>query len=130
MTTETENGMVATTNAQDRRDRRIRDAQHEVEKAQIALESARKQLDKAITAYPKEPVDGAVIRFSLRLDQFGNKVYHYAAIRIIGRWYTTGNSCPKAGWSWYELIDFIREAEYIYTEPYELLGHTARPIEL
>lgn len=128
MTTETENGMARTA-AEARREQRIDMARGAVEEAQVALARAQEQLDKAVNPYPKEPAAGAVIRFSLRFDRLGT-TYHYAALRVMSRWFTTGKSCPKDGYSWYELIDFIREADEVRTDPYELLSHTARVIEL
>lgn len=55
-----------------------------------------------------EPREGSVIRFSGRYST-GPRVYHYAAIRAGGRWYTTGSSCPRQGHSWKSLLRLIND---------------------
>lgn len=64
------------------------------------------ELDKV--KYPAQPAVGSTLTFTKRFDRYG-KVYAYAAHRVGSRWYTTGSSCPAGGYSWHELVDFIRD---------------------
>jgi hypothetical protein len=53
-----------------------------------------------------EPVEG-LITFERNL---GGKVYRYAAIKSGARWFTTGSTCRRDGYSWSELLnEFIRD---------------------
>jgi hypothetical protein len=59
-----------------------------------------------------EPPIGAVIKVTgEHLDTYGptrGKRYDYAIIRANnGRWYTTGSSCPYAGYDWNGLKQFL-----------------------
>jgi hypothetical protein len=71
--------------------------------------------------YPSEP-SGAerVISFRKRYEGPGAKVYVYAAIRVNGRWYTTGSTCPASGFTWRGLVDFIREDNQLVKEGFDL----------
>ncbi len=63
--------------------------------------------------------DGAVIVFDLQFvhddgfeDPRVSRPYHYAAIRVNGRWNTTGPKSPK-DYSWYELMKWIGENQTV-----------------
>jgi hypothetical protein len=102
-------------------DERVRLAQAAVMRARTQLEEAQKQLDRALINYPDQPEDGAVLKFALQFESWG-PMYRYAALRVNGRWYTTGHSCPDGGYSWRELIDFIRGAYTHTTKPLVMNG--------
>lgn len=52
--------------------------------------------------------DGTVIKFSLQLENFhGTVTYDYAALKVGGRWFTTGRTCPPAGYSPEALVDIL-----------------------
>ena len=57
--------------------------------------------------------DGAVIRFKKRF-KFGDTTYTYAAIKVNGKWYTTG---PKgACYTWDELVGWLISGDVPTTE--------------
>lgn len=96
----------------------IADAERQLEQSMTAMERARDavtqaqlRLQEARRPAPTEPdQDGAVIRFDLTF--VGNtKVYNFAALRVGGRWFTTGASCPPAGFTWQALVNWLRSAE-------------------
>jgi hypothetical protein len=67
---------------------------------------------------PPEPGgDHVIMEFSWTSPTNG-KVYDYAALKAAGRWYTTGSTCPPYGYSWENLIAFIREGERTETALY------------
>lgn len=83
------------------RDRRIR-------QAELAIERAQSEIDRVLRL-PDEPVfpDDApqVIYFQHRFNR-NSPVYDYAAIKASdGLWYTTGPASPK-GYTWDQLIDW------------------------
>lgn len=51
------------------------------------------------------------ITFTLQFERYG-KSYRYAAVRADNRWFTTGSTCPKKGYSWAELVALREEAFY------------------
>lgn len=56
---------------------------------------------------PVEPGSATTLRFARRHER-GGKTYMYAAVNASGRWFTTGSTCPRHGYSWAELVDEIR----------------------
>ena len=63
---------------------------------------------------PDEPADDLVTFDCYYSDSV--KVYKYAARRapldVLGnRWFTTGFTCPEQGYSWAELIEWLRDPE-------------------
>lgn len=84
----------------------LRAARDKVETAESRLVKARAKLAELRAA--AEPLDArAVIRFSVRFEARGTR-YDYAAIRTgSGRWFTTGSTCPRSGYSWSQLLAFI-----------------------
>lgn len=74
-----------------------------VSRAERALQAAENQL------YPKQPAAASsVVRFS-RTPRGSHTSYDYAAIKANSRWFTTGATCPVSGFTWKELIDWIRD---------------------
>lgn len=49
-----------------------------------------------------EPAPGSVVKFNVQHELRGTN-YSYAAIRAGARWFTTGSTCPRAGYSWGQL---------------------------
>lgn len=90
-----------------RRRIRIDALEAEVRNAEKRLQDAKDRLDNYTAPIPKEPLPGSVIRFTI-LPRLGGNSYHYAAVLAGGRWYTTGSSCPRDGYTWEQLVDFIR----------------------
>lgn len=91
----------------------ISDAEAQVARAIADLERAQANLAKAKTpSYPDEPSRHAVIAFTLTFEQ-GEKSYEFAARRVGDAWYTTGSTCPRGGYTWKALIDWMREAHYV-----------------
>lgn len=125
--TEQENQM--TTKSRKLLDAELALAEKQAEAALNRLERARAAVEKA-PSYPKEP-DGAitVLRFAIRFDKFKD-TYDFAAIRVKDRWYTTGSSCPTMGWSWEELIDWMREADHCYPLHVINVAHSFPQIEV
>lgn len=82
--------------------------QRTIEDARSTLAHAEHQLEQL--RKPPVPVQPGhdVIAFERRL---GGTTYRYAARYANGRWYTTGSTCPPRGFTWPELVAFIRESE-------------------
>jgi hypothetical protein len=80
--------------------------------AQLEMEEAAREVQEAREALvPVEPTSGAV-RFSRRFVGGKPISYDFAAVRAgNGRWYTTGPTCPLAGYTWKGLVAFAREAD-------------------
>lgn len=55
---------------------------------------------------PKEPKPGSVITFS-RTYVGSRTTYEYAALRVGDTWYITGATCPRNGFTWGALLQFI-----------------------
>lgn len=94
--------------AEAQRDRAMAQLQRTIEDARSTLAHAEHQLKEL--SKPPIPVQPGhdVIAFERRL---GGTTYRYAARYANGRWYTTGSTCPTRGFSWPELVAFIRESE-------------------
>lgn len=69
-------------------------------------------------AREREPV-GDMIRFVIQFDSYGKR-YPHLALRIAQRWYTTGASCPKNGYTWAELTARRTEGTHWYSPVTEL----------
>jgi|SRR5690606_9680102 len=65
------------------------------------LYEERKSLD-----IPKEPHDGAAIRFQIRWRE-GDRTYTYIALSVDGEWHLTGGSIRQT-FTWPELIRWMR----------------------
>lgn len=95
--------------------RAVQEALDAVQKAQAVLGGAKQALERARKNYPDFAAmnDSTVIAFSLRMDTFGGirKTYHYAARKVMGRWYTTGSTCPAQGHSNAQLIALLDNGE-------------------
>lgn len=61
---------------------------------------------------PDLPLGVEIVWFSLKFGGPDSKTYAYAARRAGGRWYTTGSTCPPAGYTWAGLVRVMREAEW------------------
>lgn len=73
--------------------------QERLDDALATVRRLREQLKRE--AIPKEPERGTVITFD-------KGSYNFAALRAgNGRWYTTGCTCPRAGFEWPDLWAFI-----------------------
>jgi hypothetical protein len=69
-------------------------------------------------AYPDEPTQ-MYIGFKLMFTRH-TALYSYAAIRVAGKWFTTGATCPPTGYTWKQLVTWMREA--YFHGPIQLLG--------
>ena len=85
---------------------RLARLEREIAETRVELEVALRR-----KKYPDfdELNDSTVIAFSLQLDTFGGirKTYHYAARKVMRRWYTTGSTCPQNGYSAEQLCTFL-----------------------
>lgn len=98
-----------------------------IEKAHERAQKRSRQHDEAVFAirdlqaqrraarYPAEPEVADLITFSRELSNRyeggdATTVYHYAARKIGGRWYTTGSTCPARGYTWANLVEQIRNS--------------------
>lgn len=68
----------------------------------------------AITDKIVEPPIGSVVKvsgkFANSTGEFAKIRYDYAAIRAgNGYWFTTGSTCPVAGYSWEEFLFFLAQ---------------------
>lgn len=61
--------------------------------------------------------NGSVVKFSLRMRTgVTTKQYNYAAIRVAGRWFTTGHTCPASGYFWNDLWKWIGQHQLLEFE--------------
>jgi hypothetical protein len=86
-------------------------------KLRLAIDQRQKQEREQIrqSDLALEP-SGPVITFSRTLN---GRVYRYAAVRTGprgNRWFTTGSTCPTRGFSWLELLVFIRDGGEAFVE--------------
>lgn len=88
----------------------ITTARADLDAARAAVERAERSLQAAESKlYPKEPAAAnSIVRFK-RMPRGSYSSYDYAAIKAGARWYPTGSTCPARGFSWKELIDWIRD---------------------
>lgn len=84
---------------------KLAEARRLLEQAQRRLAEVEREARLEI---PAEPTGAEVVRFTLHLDQ-GHPGYRFAAIRVNGRWYTTGRTVQAHGVTWAELIRWIRK---------------------
>lgn len=84
---------------------KLAEARKLLEQAQRRLAEAERE---AALLIPAEPKGAEVVRFSLRLDS-NHHSYQFAAIRVNGKWYTTGRQVQAHGVSWSELVRWIRD---------------------
>lgn len=85
---------------------KIAEAQAQVREAESRLANARRLLEEARRSYPDEP-QSDYISFNVQFTPV-SKSYRYAAIRVAGRWYTTGGDQFD---SWHALVDWIRKSD-------------------
>lgn len=90
---------------------KLSDARRLLDEARQRVALAERQLEEvareAALLIPAEPKGAEVVRFSLRLDS-NHHSYEFAAIRVNGKWYTTGRQVQAHGVSWSELVRWIR----------------------
>lgn len=93
----------------------LQDAEGAVRRLRLEYEA-----EKNRVAYPEPQGQGAIVRFMLKHLEDGrqtnHKVYFYAAVRVEGRWFTTGSTCPPLGYSWEGLWRFIAHNQLINYE--------------
>lgn len=70
------------------------------------LKQAQATLEELKT--PPQPL-GDMVRFSIQYEYYGKR-YEYLAIKVGGRWFTTGATCPKLGYTWKQLLDLSKDA--------------------
>lgn len=109
--------------------KKLTDAEKAVRKAQRQLDAARAEVAAAkiarVDLLPNN--DGAVIKFNGKFPGMP-ATYNYAAIRGRGRWFTTGATCPRNGFSPRELI--ARLDEMNATEFTVLIGVETVPLSI
>jgi|GEM_PF-7093486 len=72
---------------------------------------AHQTVDKARrAAQPTEPAEGSIIKFDT---PEADRERPYAAIRIDGRWYATGQTGPANGYSWDDVMAQAIEGSYL-----------------
>lgn len=83
-------------------------AEEAIARAEIALQSAKANLDQAqreaVNARVPEPENGSVVSFWIRYTPGGIQ-YRFAAIRVGNWWYVTGQDTSRRTWS--QLVTWI-----------------------
>lgn len=89
----------------------------QIEKTQRELDRMKQMLEDR--RLPAEPGGSTVVRFEVTFVT-GGLTYNYAAVRVNGRWYTTGTGEPAMFNSWADMLNWIR-TETAWHSPIHIL---------
>lgn len=82
--------------------------EEDMEKVRAEIRRLEQRLAEAGVLYPEEPMEGSILRFTYRFSKGGVK-YTYAALRVGDLWYTTGPRSAGTGYTWRQLVDWLRK---------------------